>query len=230
MKRLLAWALSLLLAVAPASAQMMATGIGGGGFGGASAAPFALDGTPITANTGSGTSVSLNGFSTTYPTIVYILQVGNGGAQITPSGGGLTWNLRASNLLGGSTIALYYAIAAAPLSGANFTASQTSSDFMTALVFAFSGAAASPFDTNASIPTAANGPTYSTDNANDIIIAGGVSNAGIDSPFTSLSATAASNFLSAGYRSVSATQSSQQAAFGGTTAINAAIDAIKQGP
>lgn len=37
MKRLSAWALSLLLAVAPASAQMMATGIGGGGFGGAAA-------------------------------------------------------------------------------------------------------------------------------------------------------------------------------------------------
>jgi hypothetical protein len=192
------------------------------------AAPFALDGTPVAANT-TGTSVGLNSFSTTYPAIVYIMQVGNGGAQITPSGGGLTWNLRASNLLAGSTIALYYAIAVSPVS-ANFTASQTSSDFMTALIFAFSGAAASPFDTNGSIPVAANGPTFSTDNANDIIIAGAVTNSTIDSPFTSLSASATTNFLGNGYRIVSATQSSQQAAWAGNSALNSVYDAIKQGP
>jgi hypothetical protein len=40
MKRLFIWALSLLLAAAPVSAQMMSTGIGGGGFGGAAGASF----------------------------------------------------------------------------------------------------------------------------------------------------------------------------------------------
>lgn len=195
--------------------------------------PFALDGTPQTTNSGGATSIVIAGVSTTFSNdVVYCVTVGNGGSITGVSGGGLTWTRRKAITQGSSTVEIWSAVAATPLSSVTITPTQTSLDFFTGLVFAFSGAhSASPFDANGSIPFGSTtGAAYSTSNANDIIIGATIGNVAIDSPFTALSATATSNFLSAGYRLVSATQTSQSINWGGTAVVPMVGDAIIQGP
>lgn len=197
-----------------------------------SSIPFDLDGTPQTANTGGGTSVALPAFSTVYPdSIVYVALINNGGAPSAPTASGLTFALRSSFLSGATTVSLWYAIAAAPLSSVVVTANQASADYMTAAIFAFSGAKSSaPFDTNASVPFTGNpSPPISTDNANDIIVAAGVTTSAIDAPFTPILPGALSNFLSVGYFIASSTQSSLPPTFGGG-GVNTTVDAIVKGP
>ncbi len=140
----------------------------------AAAAPFALDSNAAavkTANTGSGNTLSLTNFATDYAGIVYVAVVANTGTPNTPTATGLTFASRGSKTNGASTVALFYAMSAAPLSPVTITATQTATDFMTATAFAFSGGKqSSQFDTNASIPKAElNAATaFTTDNANDI--------------------------------------------------------------
>lgn len=200
----------------------------------AAVAPFDIDGTPVTNNTGAGTTINLVGFTTTFPNdVVYIAYANNGGLPTPPTGGGLTFTQRATRFAGATTISLYSAVAASPLSAVTFVCAQASVDFMTALAFAFSGShSASPFDSNGAIPNSgtAAGTPFTTNNANDILVVAGVSNAAVDLPFISMSSTAIGNFLSCGYSIVSSTQSGVTTAFGGNTTINVAIDAIIKGP
>lgn len=202
----------------------------------AGADPFTLDSNANavrTANTGGGTSVSITGFSTDHSNCrVYVAMACNGGNPTTPTASGVTFTLRAKNLNGATTVALYEGLAASPLSNVTITAGQSSSDFMTATAFAFSGGkASSPYDANASIPTAGPGGTsVSTNNAIDIIVAAGVIPSAIDSPFSAISAASTANFLSCGYYITSATQSSLSPTYGGGSGANTSLDAIVKGP
>lgn len=206
-----------------------ASGAGGG------AASFALDGTPQTAS-GTTAALALPGFTTTNGNvIVYIGTTTNGGPITSITGASLTWAQRAGMFTGnaGEYTELWYAKSSSALSGAVFTINNTSSAFIGGTVFAFSGAAfASPFDTNASIPETTPGGTslsFSTDNANDILVIVGRGTGGADPPYTQVASNA--NFVSAGYRSVTATQSPTSILWAGGGAFYMSIaDAIMQGP
>lgn len=200
------------------------------------AIPFDLDtnaNAVATQNTSAGTSVSIGPFSTDKANCrVYVAMACNGGAPVTPTASGVTFFLRASHLNGATTIALYEGLAASPLSGVTIIAGQATSDFMTATAFAFSGGkTSSPYDANGPA-SGLNGGTgaFTTANANDIIVAAGVTNVAIDSLFIPISPASTANFLSCGYQIVSSTQPTGAVFGGNSTGINVAVDAIVKGP
>ncbi len=199
--------------------------------GGAGPGPFALDGTKQFANSSSTGALALPAFSTTYDEdIIYIGVITNGGPVTSITGGGLTWAVRTTENSGGTNVEIWYAKAATALSGVVFTVNTTSAAFITAAVFAVSGASyASPFDANASIPEeAANGValSISTTTADDILIVVSLSGGSntIDAPYTSLHA---SDFLSVGYQILTGTVSGQGATWNSGGSLYAAVaDAV----
>lgn len=222
--------LCLVLAVSPAgSGSMTLLGVGVPAAGGGGN-PFALDGTPQGGNSGGTTAFALPAFSTTFGNdVVYIAVLTTGAIPSSISGGSLTFASRVS-LTTSNSIMLYKAIAASPLSSEVYTVNFSASSFVTAAVFAFSGAhSASPFDPNGAIPTTSTGAaalSFTTSNANDILIAAINNSAGIDAPFTSIFSA---NFLQVGYHLVSATQAGSTATSGGSNFLSVG-DAIIKGP
>jgi len=177
--------------------------------------PFALDGTPVTANSAGATSVTLTGVSTTYANdVVIVAVIGNGFPFTAPTAPGLTFArhplLTAPN--NGTTGSdLFYAIARSPLSNVSITVPQNSSAFITAVGFAISGAKiTAPFDVNSTNPTTQSAPTTGTITTNaPETIAFGVGSTNVDrssgtsySRLPTVGATANTNFLYLGYRFV----------------------------
>jgi hypothetical protein len=198
-------------------------------------APFALDGTPQAANSGSSSALALPSFSTTYSGEVCVAFITNGAPGLAPTGGGLTFTNRASANDGNAaeTVELWCAAAGSPVSGQVFTVNTTSAAFVTGVVFAFSGVkTSSPFDAGG--PTTVNGAgsyaTYTTTNANDIIITLGRTNGSVTAS-TGFTLITGSNFLGVQYQSVSATQSAVAWTWGtGGNGGGTITDAVQQGP
>lgn len=151
---------------------------GGGNVSSTTGNLLSLEGTPVHANAGSGTSMNIGPFTTTKPALIVIVNTNNasGAAGISSiTGGGLTWAKRTGS--GGSnTIEEWTASAGAALSGVTFTINFNSATmFDTADVFAISGNNTSTiYDANASIPAngAADPLTVSTNNAFDFVFGG----------------------------------------------------------
>ena len=114
---------------------------------------LALEGTPqYGVNTGGG-DVVLPAFTTSNPSIVFVVMGRQGGSYGTPTGSGLTFTSRGGSYSGANFIDVYYAIASSALAGVVITAPDTSSSYTQAVVFAVSGYNTStPFDTNGSVP------------------------------------------------------------------------------
>jgi hypothetical protein len=196
------------------------------------AGPFDLDGTAVSANSGSTASLDLPAFSTTYGNdIVFVAVISNS----TPNGvtaSGLTFTSRktVTQSGGGTTATLYSAPASSPLSSVVATCTSAGADFMTAAIFAVSGVNfASPYDGNAAIPSSSDGSgllSFTTNNADDILIAMGVRNAEIDSPFTTVINTGG-GFLQVGYRIVTATQSGATIQFAGANCTSVGDAVVK---
>ncbi len=193
---------------------------------------LALDGTAQTANSGSSGALALPAFTTTSSNdIACVGIVTNGGPVTSITGGGLTWLFRVKKDTGSAneTTELWYAKANSPIAGVAFTVNTTSAAFITATVFAFSGADYTTiFDSNGAIPTTKDlsGPlSFTTSNANDVLIyvarSGGSSN--VDGSFTTLYGT---NFQTCGYNIVSATQSGSTVTIGGGALAYSVGDAV----
>jgi hypothetical protein len=206
--------------------------------------PFALDGTQQVANSGGSSALALPAFSTTYGNdVVYVALVTNGGPGLAPTGGGLTFTLRARDNDGTSNdnVELWSAIASSPLSGAVITVNTTSSAFVTGCIFAFSGTkSSSPFDSNAAIPAITSTgnyfipPTFTTSNngtvGNDILIALGRTG-GTVTAAAGFTLITGANFLGVNYQLVSSPQSAVTWTWAtGTQGGGSIADAIIQGP
>jgi hypothetical protein len=135
-------------------------------------------------------------------------------------GSTLSWTQRALQAYGPSTIAVYEALAAAPVSSEVVTVTLESATFvgMSGCVIPIVGAdAAIPFDVNGSLPSLAVGggsPSIDTTNANAILLGSfiqqnGVSDLGPQAGWTQSYKGAASDYAFFGqYKIVSAAQSS----------------------
>jgi hypothetical protein len=222
--------------VLPAAASSCGpTGVFGATCGGGGAIPFALDGTPQCANNSSANSLVLPAFSTTYTNdIVYVVGYNNSNTAetmiVSDTASKLTSTTpRASSNNGTATnlnIVNYAALTSA-LSSDVVTVTFGGTGFASACVFAFSGIhAASPFDSNGAIPLAGNNSScsFTTTNANDILVGLGSNNAAADSGFTLIYG---SNFLFAEYQPVTSTQPGSAAPNTFTASI---CDAIIKGP
>ena len=177
--------------------------------------PFALDGTPVTANNAGASSVALTGVSTTYANdVIVVAVIGNGFPMLLPTAAGLTFarhpSLTPPNN-GTTGCDLFYAIARSPLSNVTITVPQTSAVFITAVGFAISGAKiTAPFDVNSTNPTAQSAPTTGTITTNaPETIAFGVGSTNVDrssgtsyARLPTVGATANTNFLYLAYRFV----------------------------
>jgi hypothetical protein len=210
--------------------------------GGVGGAPFALDGTPQPQNSVSASSLALPAFSTTFTNdVVCVALISNGGPGLAPTGGGLTFTLRARANDGVATdvTELWCAVASSALASQVITVNTTTSAFVTGVVFAFSGAkSASPFDSNGAIPNSTNSSstnaTFTTNNngtgGNDILI--GMARTGgsvtADPAFTLIYG---SNFLGLNYKAVSTAQiASSWTWASGVVGGGSIADAIIQGP
>ena len=207
-----------------------------GGGGGCTAGTFGTtDGTMQAIHNASASSLTLPAFSTTNcPDIVYI-HTGNNNAtetSTTVTGCGLTWTKRARDGNGSATnfLELWTAQAATALTNCQPVVTFAAAGSATAVIFAFNNIhTAAPFDSNAAIPNTPNSAvcTFTTSNANDILIATGASASTTpDTGFTLIRADATDLFFSE-YKSVTSTQSTTAAASTNTAAI---CDAIIQGP
>jgi hypothetical protein len=198
----------------------------------AAADPFALDGTPqgfFSAGTASG---ALPGISTTHGNvIIYVGGITNGGpvTSIT-STSSLTFSRRTQQA-GGTSAELWSAKSAAALSNEVITVNTTGSSYFVFAAAAFSGSHfASPFDSNGAIPaTSAAAISFTTSNANDILIGAALSNnSGAGSGYTQLYDA---NLMLFEYKIVTTTQSGLTMTNGGASAIGPSVgDAIIQGP
>lgn len=199
--------------------------------GGGCSSTFALDGTPQQAHSGGTASQALPAFSNSACNqIAYVDIITNGGPVTGVTSANATWSKRTNTINGSTTHELWFAKPAAALTSEVVTVATTTSAFFTAYIFAFSGShIASPFDGNGAIPSVTNGGTctFTTSNANDILIAGGVS--GNTSPDTSYTLIFGSgtNFLLSEYQIVSATQSASTVP---QTSNGTICDAIIKGP
>ena len=108
--------------------NLLLLGIGGPKAGGGG--PFALDGTPVCANSGGTNALALSGFSTTYSDdIVYVTLSTNGGPTTSISGvGGVTFAERVQeNSSGTQYDSIWTGKAASPLSSVTATVNTTTS-------------------------------------------------------------------------------------------------------
>ncbi len=139
---------------------------------------LALEGTSVHVNSsGPGTSLALPAFTTSVATQVFVCILINGGTISSVTGGSLTFTNRVTSV-GTNLISLWTAAASSALSGVVFTINfSVAPGFTTADCFAFSGHdTITRWDSNASVPSKEDsGPDpilVSTNNANDVIIAG----------------------------------------------------------
>jgi hypothetical protein len=170
--------------------------------------------TSVAGSSGSSSSFALPALSTAGTNEIIMVFVETNGGPVTSISdtASLTWTFLKNQDDGnaGEKMEMWYAKAAAQLSSDVITVNTTSAAFITACAVAISGANfSSPFDSNAAIPTShdnSNHLTFTTSNANDLLIAGGRSGGQApDAPYTTIYAA---NFLSVGYVIVSTTQSS----------------------
>lgn len=203
---------------------------------GGGAAPFALDGTPQN-GTGAAASFSTLAFSTTFTNdVIYIAGQFNGGPITGITGCGLTWTRRGGgNQTGNAFQDLWSAKASSALSSCSPTVTQTSNNFFSYSIFAFSGAHfAAPFDSNVAIPnvnnTNATPATCTTSNANDILVGAAEISGGTPPTGSWVQIAFANGFLTE-YQIVSATQSALDTFDGTLTNGGGSVcDAIIQGP
>ena len=203
--------------------------------------PFALDGNSFftSAVTSTSTEVTL---TTAYANDVIVLNIAENGATVSSVSDtvGLTWHEEAVT---GATstdnlIYQYYAIAPTALSSDAITVSFTGggANYNALNAFGISGAnTSSPFDTNASIPTAADSGQISVDttNADDFIFAayrfGGTANPTAGSGWTAVNASG--GYYLSEYQAVTSAQT-------GLTALTSApfdenggvVDAVVEAP
>lgn len=193
------------------------------------AAPFALDGTPQAANSGSSNALALSAFSTTYPnSLICVAVMTNGGPATAPTGGGLSFTLRKRQGTNPTNLELWTAIADAPLSSQVITVNTTSADFVTACVFAFSGVnAASPFDSNGALPGTTN--SFTTSNADDILLCIGRLASSSETEDAGFTLITGADFLGVEYKIVSATQSGTTVTPFSSGVTGMIVDAIVKG-
>jgi hypothetical protein len=236
--RFIALIFALLVSCTLSSAQVPMTGAGlGAPSSGGGGNPFALDGTPVCANSGGSAALSVGPFTNTYPNaVVYVGVTTNGGPVISISGvSGMASRVSYFNPGAPTNYdTLLASVQSSPLSGVTAIVNTTTSSFITACIFAFSGAhSAAPYDGNAAIPTTnATGPcSFTTSNANDILIAWGRLTAGnsitAGSGWTLINGL---NFSVSEYMGVSSTQSGTTATIVGDTFSDCVGDAIIKGP
>ena len=197
-------------------------------------APFALDGTPQSANSGSASTLALPAFSTTYAGQVFIAFMTNGGPGLAPTGGGLTFTNRAvvDNTVTNQNTELWSAPSAAPITSQVFTLNTTAANFLTGVIWAFSGVKTSAvFDPTAATTTSTGTyPTFNTSNANDTLFAIGRTG-GTVTPPSGFTLIYGANFLGVAYQLVSATQSGTAWTWAtGTNGGGTIADGIQQGP
>lgn len=139
---------------------------------------LALEGTPVHINAAGVSSLSIPAFSTTNPAEVFITNTINSTTISSIAGGGLAWAQRTTANAASNPLAHWAAPSSGSLSSAVFTITYSGlATFTTADCYAFSGQDTSTiWDANASVPGFIdNGPDpilVSTNNANDVIIAG----------------------------------------------------------
>jgi hypothetical protein len=198
--------------------------------GGGGSDPFALDGT-FKDDTGTASSWNTTGYTSAFGNlVVYIAIETNGGPVLSVTGGGITFSKRASI----ANIELWAGTSVTPLASQAFAITTTSNAFYHSLVFAFSGGKMSaPYDPNTgAIPATFNSstvPTWTTSNANDILIgaAAGNSGAAATAPWINLMH---GNFMTVAYQIVSLTQAGSTLVYSDASHGNQIADAIVQGP
>jgi hypothetical protein len=219
MKRAILFAFALLVAgllcvVQQPRAQLGMSGVGGGGFGGAAAAPFGLDGV---AN-GSGPATLTTAYR---DVIIYVVTFsGAGGLHVTSVSdtAGNTWANRAAVPQSGpNAIEVWYAKASGPLSSDVITPTFSgAASSQASIAFGVSCANLStPFDSNGSLPNTianlATAATISTSNANDFIygfyVFAGTATPTAGSGFTLISNVGSFGYMMTEYQIVTSTQS-----------------------
>lgn len=159
--------------------------------------------------------------------IIYLGIVSNA-AVTSVSGGGLTWNARASTNAAGNFVTSYYAIAASPLSSAVITINMASSTYVTADIFGISGAdTASPFDSGGPQTNASGPASITTANANDFVVGIVLNNQNQGTGWTIIPASVPTDFQMSEYRIESSTGTFTANDSGGGATMSIA-DAVKQ--
>lgn len=199
---------------------------------------LALEGTPVHNNASSGTSLVTGAFTTTQAAEVFIsvtLNIAAGKTVSSITGGGLTWARRTSVYHSTTEgIELWAAQAASALSAVAFTVNTSGAiAFITTDVFAFSGQDTTTiWDGNAAIPASGvvRPITYSTSNANDVIISCfRMSATASPTQGTGFTKISGANFQLAQYKINSATETGATADTGASAASNGGIvDALMQ--
>jgi len=167
-------------------------------------------------STGSGNTLLMPALSAAAGELILLWVQANAGPStaITPAVTGVTWTQRASiNNGGGQFLDLWFAIPSVPISGVQYTITQTGTNFLEGAFSLFTGVtnSATPYDSNGSLPAtvtlAGNPPVaqITTSNANDVLV-GFANNAsvGVGSGYTT---QLASSFMTIVYQIVSATVS-----------------------
>lgn len=199
------------------------------------AVPFNIDGT-TQCNSTTAATVVLPAFSNTFTNgLAYVSVLSNSGPVTVADTAGLTWTKRvtANDGIAAHVSELWSGPSTGILTSDVATISNTGSGFITSCIASFSGSHfASPFDPNGAIPNGAANCSWTTTNANDILIGTSRENSstsGAGTGFTSPT-NANLNFILFQYKIVSATQSGINYTDNGTTFNPAVCDAIIQGP
>jgi hypothetical protein len=238
-KLLTLFAIIGLLWASAASAQMSMMGVSNGpssGGGGCTTSTFAQDGTNVGANSGSSNTLTSPSLSTTFCNDLVVVLAGNdanGVSTVVDTQGHLTFTKHVAEG-GSSDMEIWTApLSGAPLTGDTITVTWFGGvTFINMAVVAFSGYKTSaPFDPNAAIPniSTTGACSWTTTNANDILIGRSFTNSNTPDAGWSLIHTATNSFFFGEYKSVSATQS-------GTTAASisgsggSVCTAIQKGP
>lgn len=196
---------------------------------------LALDGSSSSTATSANRALTLT--TTNANDIIFAVASGNGKLSAV-SGASLTWVMRSqaagSNNLNVTT---FWALAPSILTSATLTLTWSASTFMSCWVFGVSGAnSSSPFDPNGGLPVqdinVASG-TYSTTNANDLVIAANSCNysatPAVPTGFTAIAGPNTSYFGQCCYQILSSPQSGTTVSWPSANTGNSfIIDAVTQ--
>lgn len=196
-------------------------------------AALALDGSTGVLNSTGSPSATLTLTTTASPDVIVVSCAYNGASSVTSvAGSGLTFTHRAK--AGGSQyIDEWYAIASSPLSSEVITVTFSgSTSYNACTAFGISGAnSTAPYDTNSVLPviSTATPTTFSTSNANDIILGlTRTTSAASPTPISGWTAVYAptGGYFIAQYEIVSTVQSS--ASYAGPATNGTIVDAVVQ--
>jgi hypothetical protein len=205
------------------------------GGGGCTTSTFDKDGTTVAAQSGAASILTSPAFTTSFCNDLVVVVAGNNGvgvATVTDSQSHLTFTRHAFSGGAGALEFWTAPLSGAALSGDTITVTWGGSAFSNMAVIAFSGYKTSaPFDPNAAIPNvnSTGACSWTTSNANDILIGASTANTTTPDAGWSLITNATNSFMFAEYKIVSATQTATTAALiSGSN--GSACTAIQKGP